>query len=446
MRSGRRRVTIALLVLSAHGCLGDPDVDRVEQTSGAEAVLSVRPDAPPGSSPRPGQSSLSRALDRIRGPARVELRPGHYYLSAFPYDDPSCGNCEDPATPVRATVGLRVAGRGIRIVGTSPDDVVIHTRSGYGILFDGCEECSLENVTVTDGIRDADGNATAAAVVVRESTVAIRRCHLRDNIGDPEVVRDVVVGIMGIAGREGSDIVVEGCRIIRNSWDGIALYRGARADIRDNIVDGVDRATGDTVGGGRGVGIGLTWDSRATVKGNLVMRYWKGIGIFVDARATIQENVIENVVTWGIAYWDAGRGRPTAEIQDNAIYDVGACGASLTRGDDKGAAPGRFTGNTIVRSGQNEKYDAPDYYCTQEGLAQMDVPQGFLVQDNLFFDNREAGGKPGRRDLPEDLFLARVRPLLRRLEGRPALIDSRFLANFRANGPKLLEGLEPSEK
>ena len=35
---------------------------------------------------------------------------------------------------------------------------------------------------------------------------------------------------IGIAGREGADIHVERCVIRRNSWDGIALYRGAMKD------------------------------------------------------------------------------------------------------------------------------------------------------------------------------------------------------------------------
>ena len=57
------------------------------------------------------------------------------------------------------------------------------------------------------------------------------------------------------------------------------------------------------------MGIGLTWDARAEVRRNRVSRYWKGIGIFVDARADVSHNVVEDILTWGIAYWDAGKGK-----------------------------------------------------------------------------------------------------------------------------------------
>ncbi len=123
---------------------------------------------------------------------------------------------------------------------------------------------------------------------------------------------------------------IEGNEIVRNSWDGIALYRDASAVIAGNVIDGVDKARGSRIGGGRGVAIGLTWNAFADVRGNLVKRYWKGIGVFVDAWGCVQENVIEDIVTWGIAYWDADKGKPVGFFEDNVIYGTGACGASIT--------------------------------------------------------------------------------------------------------------------
>ena len=73
-----------------------------------------------------------------------------------------------------ATRGLRVSGRGIRLVAAVPGAATINTGAGYGLLFDGCDGCSLEGVVVTGGERDEDGRATDAAIVVRESTVVIR--------------------------------------------------------------------------------------------------------------------------------------------------------------------------------------------------------------------------------------------------------------------------------
>lgn len=374
--------------------------------------------------------SLQALVDGLAGPARVLLAPGRYEISPRPYVETTCGNCPEPETRVEATRGLRLSGRGIELAGTHRDSVVLRTRAGYGILFEDCIDCALRALTVTDGIRDPDGNATDAAVVVKRGSVRLEACSLSGNVGDPEIVTKTVAGIMGLAGREGSSTWIEGCRIERNSWDGIALYRGARAVIRNNVVDGVDRASGASVGGGRGVGIGLTWDAEAIVTGNLVRRYWKGIGIFVDARAEIRHNVVEDVLTWGIAYWDAGQGRPTALIEGNVIFRTGACGASLTRESATGPAPGAFVGNALVRTGQDPRYDSGEPYCEQTALARHAVPPGLLVAENLFFRNREPGDAPGRLDISEPAFRERLDPLLRRLGFHPALGASAFLSEF----------------
>jgi hypothetical protein len=396
------------------------------------------------------ESTLPALLDSLSAlgrPARVVLLPGRHDLAPIAYSDPSCGNCDDPDSVVSATRGLRASGSGIEIVGVSAESVFIHTNAGYGILFDECRDCGLRGVTVTGGARDPDGRATDAAVVARESRVAIESCILRDNIGDMKTVHEVTVGIMGITGREGADLTVRDCQIVRNSWDGIALYHGARAVIENNVIDGVDKARGETIGGGRGVGIGLTWDSRATIEGNFVTRYWKGIGIFVDAQADVRRNVVEDVLTWGIAYWDAGRGAPVADIRENAIYGTGACGVSITREDqpegekDSSVAgrdssaetvPGAFVGNALVMTGQNSKYDAPDYFCHQQAIAEEAVPEGFVIRDNLLYANREAGGTAGRHDLDADAFRSAVQRLVFVLSQHPALLGSNFLRDFRA--------------
>ena len=80
-----------------------------------------------------------------------------------------------------------------------------------------------------------------------------------------------------------------------------------------NVIDGVDKAGGKARGGGRGVAIGVTWNASAEIRRNRVTRYWKGIGLFVDARGTVEENVVEEMLTWGIAFWDAGRGKPVGK-------------------------------------------------------------------------------------------------------------------------------------
>ena len=364
------------------------------------------------------------------GPVTIRLAGGDYHLTPVETTEPTCGNCEDPDTEVAMTVGLAVVTDGVRLIGSETGEpAVIHTHAGYGIFVNGASGALLENLVITGGVRDPDGNATDAAVVVKNGEATIRNCVIRDNIGDPEIIRERIVGVMGITGREGSKIRIEGNRIVRNSWDGIALYRGAEAHIAGNVIDGVDKATGSEAGGGRGVAIGVTWDGRAEIVGNLVTRYWKGIGLFVDARATVRENVVEEMLTWGIAYWDAGKGRPVAFISDNAVYDTGACGISLAR-SSPGEEPGRLTGCAVVLTAQNPAYDSPDYYCYQCALAEHAVPAGFEIRDNFFHDNRRATEDLPDHDVSREEFEEKAGPLVRKLKKHESLRDSKFLKTF----------------
>lgn len=294
---------------------------------------------------RAGTSDLAEIV-RDAPDSSTVIVEGHHWLRPQAYVDSTCGNCEEPATLVNATVGLVLKGVAKRVVGVSPDRSVIHTRAGYGILFEDCISCSVESLTIADGERDPDGNATNAAVVVKESSVRVAHNRIANNIGDSSVVRQVVVGIMGVTGREGSEIVIEKNAIVRNSWDGVALYRDANAVILDNVIDGVDLARGEAVGGGRGVGIGITWNANATVARNLVRKYWKGIGVFVDASATVENNVVEDVATWGISLWDAGRGHARAEVRENVVFRTGACGVAIISGDEEQPDDEADTGQT----------------------------------------------------------------------------------------------------
>jgi hypothetical protein len=158
----------------------------------------------------------------------------------------------------------------------------------------------------------------------------------------------------------------------------------------------VDKAAGGRVGGGRGVGIGLTWDARAVVERNRVTRYWKGIGIFVEAEADVRENIVEDILTWGIALWGPDGATPAARIERNVVYRTGACGVMIDRPDGE-SDPGTLTDNLIMRTGQNERYDSGEPYCWQRPLARHHVPAGFVERGNVLFDNRQppaAGAAP----------------------------------------------------
>jgi len=348
---------------------------------------------------------LQRALAQPLTNTTIRLAPGEYHLTPTAGEDPTCGNCEDPAKAVPITVGQRVSGRSVSIEGPEGAGAVIYTNAGYGLLFEDCQSCKLENVTVTGGVRDESPEATDAGIVVRRSQLMVSDCVIRDNIGDPALLAKNVVGIIGICGREQSNVTVMRSRIIRNSWDGIALYRDASAHILNNVIDGVDRAGGKEAGGGRGVGIGATWNATARIENNLVRRYWKGIGVFVDARVQAVTNIVEEMTTWGIVCWDAGKGKPSAAIGGNVVYDCGACGVSITRtaplGSDEYVS---LTQNIIAKTGQNPKYDSPDSYCKQCALAEEAVPEGARIENNVFFDNRRASEDLPDHDVPEDSF------------------------------------------
>lgn len=381
---------------------------------------------------------LERALESTDSPVTIRLAPGEYRLNAESAVDSTCGNCEDPDTAVPVTVGARVSGPAVTIEGPDNGEAVIVTGAGYGLLVEDCTDCRIENVTITGGVRDESPDATDAAVVVRRSKLIVQGCVIRDNIGDPALLSKNTVGIIGVCGREGADLYVFETRIIRNSWDGVALYRGAKAQIFNNVIDGVDRAGGGEAGGGRGVGIGVTWDASARIQCNLVRRYWKGIGAFVDADVQVVTNVVEEMTTWGIAVWDAGKGAPAAAISGNVVYDCGACGVSIARDAQlEGGEYLSFTGNAVAETGQNPKYDAPESYCAQCAVAVSAAPDGFRFENNIFFGNRRASDDLPDYDIAESDFRRRVRSIVTRIIGTPesytarsVMIESSFMREF----------------
>ncbi|MFQ5582987.1 MAG: right-handed parallel beta-helix repeat-containing protein [Calditrichia bacterium] len=367
------------------------------------------------------QSIFQNPVDSVE----LYLQAGEYHLTPVNILDSTCGNCEDPAQPVPATAGLVIRGNYVKISGPADRSAVIHTHSGYGVFFNRCKSGIIENVSITGGERDSSQNATDAAIIAKNSTVIISNNRIFDNIGDSLAVVKNIVGIMGICGRENSRLTISGNEILRNSWDGIALYRDAKAIISGNKIDGVDKAGSKIAGGGRGVGIGVTWNANATIEGNLVKRYWKGIGIFVDASVTARNNIIEDILTWGIACWDAGKGAPVGMIENNIIFSTGACGASVTR-SKPGRHPGHFSGNIIVKTAQNPKYDDPGYYCSQCALSVSAKPENFSITDNIFYNNRRASTDLPNYDITEAEFKQLTGNIKEKYLKSPLLQESDF--------------------
>lgn len=426
-------LTVGVLTLPVAGC-STPEAENAAPEYIEAPVIVVAPDVTLAATWTGERGALDRAVAALEGPAQLQLQPGHYYLEPEPYRDPTCGNCEDPAQDVSGTVGLVISGSNVSLLGAAADSVFIHTSAGYGILFDDCEGCLLRGITVTGGERDADPRATNGAIVARASTVTLQRCNLLDNIGNAETVTETVVGIAGIVGREGSDLDVRNCLIKRNSWDGIALYRDSEAEIRGTTIDGVDRATGSTIGGGRGVGIGVTWNARAVIEENLVQRYWKGIGAFGNAHAQIRENVVEEMTTWGIALSNDA-GAMTAFVESNVVFRTGACGI-LVDIEDLGGEPGAVGKNLIVETTLDAAYDGGEPYCSQQPLARVNVPESWQIRGNLFHGNR-VPGPPQDNELDLETMIARAMRLYTfEIEPQRATTRSEFIAAYKeAFGP-----------
>lgn len=399
-----KNIIILFLILSA-GCTNA--IQEVSNTKELQAALN------------------SKGYSKI-----IYLSSGDYILQPIAIIDSTCANCQDPSEQLPATAGLVITGRQVHLIGPDDHSARINTNAGYGLYFLNCSEGVAKNLTISGGTRNADSRASDAAIVVKNSSVLIENNLIRDNIGDSTLLAQNVVGIMGICGRENSHLTIKSNRIIRNSWDGIALFRKANAVITDNLIDGVDKATSKIAGGGRGVAIGVTWDAKAVIRGNLVKNYWKGIGIFVDGNAVVENNIVEDLLTWGIAFWDAGIGQPAARITKNIVYNTGACGVNLSV--KKSNEPeNSFVQNIIVKTAQNEKYDSPDYYGYQCALSIFNTPHPFQLADNIFYDNRTVQDSLPDYDLEKKEYDEKLEAVLNNIENNYLTQSSFFRDNVK---------------
>ena len=154
--------------------------------------------------------------------------------------------------------------------------------------------------------------------------------------------------------------------------------------------------------------------------------------MFVDANVTIRHNIVEDILTWGIAYWGAEAGQPVARIEQNVVYRTGACGAMIDRSSPMGAEPpGYFRGNLVIETGQDERYDSGEPYCHQRPLALHAVPDDFEIGDNVYFGNRQPGAWPKVEEVSDDELADAIRRIMLRISGPESLQDSFFVHRFR---------------
>ncbi len=313
---------------------------------------------------------LQTAIDRANHLDTLIVMPGRYEATPYAYIESLCGNCEKHRTEVKASRGFLIEGKGLVILGSGTDSTVLVTNAGYGVLFVESPGSEIRNLQITGGARDLDGSATDAAIVARRSTLTVAGCLITGNTRRPD---SIVVGIGGIMGREGAELTIVNNRIINNSWDGIALYRGATAYIADNEING-----------GRGAGVGVTWDAVAVVLRNRVANYWKGIGSFGDTRVICANNTVYDNLGWGIiatgtSYMDAG---------NNVVFHNGNCGMAIW-GDE---CTGRFTNNIVAENGWRD-----EWVCPCVGIWNLGKLFNFDISYNDVWNNK-AGAY---RDMPD---------------------------------------------
>jgi parallel beta-helix repeat protein len=281
--------------------------------------------------------NLQTIIDISMSGDTIKIDEGEFKALASAFIDKECGNCTELKTPVMATRGFIVEGKSLTIIGASPFKTKLVTNAGYGLLFSKSDGSSISNLTITGGKRDTSGNATDAGIVVQNSAVHIKNVHVKDNT---EQTSGVVVGIAGIVGREESELIIEKCIIRNNSWDGIVLYRGAKALIVDNLIEQ-----------GRGAGIGVTWDAQATILRNSVSYYWKGIGTFGSSKAIVQNNCVFENLGWGVVV----TGASSMELGNNVITRNGNCGLAVW----DSSASAKIYNNAVTDNGWREEWVCP---------------------------------------------------------------------------------------
>jgi len=313
---------------------------------------------------------LQSAIDAAGPGDTLVLRDGTYQCARREVIDTLCGNCAEHRTPHHISYGFHIKGKSLVLIGAGQDETVLVTGAGYGVFVEDAPEVEIRNLTITGGIRDTSGMATDAAVVGRNTRLTVRDCLIRDNTDYPD---SIVVGIGGVMGREGAELYVINNRIINNTWDGVALYRGATAVIADNAIHQ-----------GRGAGVGITWDASATVLRNQVSQYWKGIGAFGATRVLCHNNVVYHCLGWGII----ATGTSYMDCTNNIIFRNGNCGFGLWGPETRG----RLTNNVIVLNGWRE-----EWVCPQVGVWNYGHPIQFPMSHNVLWENVSGDW----RDMPD---------------------------------------------
>lgn len=307
---------------------------------------------------------LQSLIDNAENGETIILKAGIYEAASTEYTDELCGNCLDHQTVVHGTKGFVIKDKTLHIRGEDKENVILKTNAGYGVLFINSIHSSISNLTIGGGIRDISGDATNGSIVLKYSKVRIFDCIIsNDTI---RTSKTPVVGICGIVIREGSESIIRNNIIRNNTWDGIALYRGATGYIIENVIEN-----------GRGAGIGITWDASAIVERNRVSGYWKGIGTFGTSTAIVKNNAVFDNLGWGIVI----SGNSHMVVENNVITRNGNCGIAPWS-DSSELATGVITNNIITENGWRK-----EWVCPQVGLWMNANKDRFVFSYNNVWNN-----------------------------------------------------------
>lgn len=239
---------------------------------------------------------LQVAINAANSGDVIEIKAGLYSSSRTFFADPTCGNCgpSDFEQNAQASYGFLILGKSLTIKGESQFETTLVTNAGYGVFFDGAGTSTISNLRITGGKRDTDANATDGAIVAKNTALTVRNLDIYDNNDE---LPGRVEGLAGIVGREGTRLAITNVTINNISWDGIALYQSDPGNPGSNVVATVENVS---IIGGRGAGIGVTWDANATIKNVEVSGFWKGVGAFGSADVKLFNSIIRNNRMWGV--------------------------------------------------------------------------------------------------------------------------------------------------
>jgi len=282
-------------------------------------------------------SNLQASIDFASDGDTLIIGAKTFYADPVDFVDSLCGNCLEHKTPSQASYGYIIKNKSLYLIGVDRKKTILETLAGYGLYFVNSPNSNIENLTITGGRRDPDGWATDAGIVVRNSRVHISNI---DIINNNHRVDSLAIGVAGIIGREGAELTIENCAIINNSWDGVALYRGASATITDCLIKD-----------GRGAGIGVTWDATCLVYRNIISGYWKGIGAFGTSWVVAHNNCVIDNLGWGVIATE----KAYMDVANNVINHNGNCGFAPWSTDCRG----RVINNIITNNGWRDKWICP---------------------------------------------------------------------------------------